>query len=183
MAILLILCYAGLDIVIGLCVCGLVILYYDSDHTENMLNIDEVVFGETEALIDEIQLIDLDEMQIDSDLYDTNDIVGDDGMYLLPIQSDVKTNTRFTKEKHRRKCKEKMTAIASAKDKFRKDNCFNGELKYKGIPVKKDIAEHIFPELKINHESCNPCNRGCEFSIIEEKLRIEEKMIPISTME
>ena len=76
-----------------------------------------------------------------------------------------------------------MTSITNAKDKFRKDNCFNGELKYKGIIVKNDMAEHVFPELKIAHESCNPCNQGCEFSIIEEKLRTEQMMIPISTME
>ena len=42
LAILTIIFYSCFDIIVGLCVCGLVILYYQSDYVENMLNIGDV---------------------------------------------------------------------------------------------------------------------------------------------
>jgi hypothetical protein len=63
------------------------------------------------------------------------------------------------------------------KEYFRKQNCKNGELKFKNITVKNEIAPHIFPELKYENEPCNPCSDTCNFSIIEEKINNEDALM------
>jgi hypothetical protein len=63
------------------------------------------------------------------------------------------------------------------KQYFRKQNCKNGELKFKNITVKNEIAPHIFPELKYENEPCNPCSDTCNFSIIEEKIKNEDALM------
>jgi hypothetical protein len=63
------------------------------------------------------------------------------------------------------------------KQYFRKQNCKNGELKFKNITVKNEIAPHIFPELKYENEPCNPCSDTCKFSIIEEKINNEDALM------
>jgi archaellum component FlaC len=60
---------------------------------------------------------------------------------------------------------------------FRNQNCKNGELKFKNITVKNEIAPHIFPELKYEREPCNVCSDTCKFSIIEEKMRTEDNIV------
>jgi hypothetical protein len=35
--------------------------------------------------------------------------------------------------------------------------------------------------LEFKNGQCNPCNKSCEFSIIESKIQTETAMIPIST--
>ena len=63
------------------------------------------------------------------------------------------------------------------KNQFKKQNCQDGELKFKNITVKNEIVPHIFPELKYENEPCNPCSDTCNFSIIEEKLRTEDNLV------
>lgn len=187
-ALLIIIFYTNIDITIGLCICGLVILYYQSDYVENMLNIDEIL------TFDELPNIELDEINIDTQ-FKVDDVVNleYDGLYLLPIGKNATKKTTFTKERNRRekkekgKRKEKMTVYEESKNEFRKQNCTRDGgkniLKYKGNPIKNEMIEHVFPEIKFNSLPCNPCSTSCGFSIIEEKLRTEESMIPISTME
>ena len=96
-AIFIIIFYAQIDITIGVCVCGLVILYYQSDYVENMLNIDEIL------PFDELPAIDIDAQ------FDADDIgnLEHDGVYLLPSAENSKKKTTFTKDKIRREKKEK----------------------------------------------------------------------------
>jgi hypothetical protein len=181
-AILIIILYTKIDIAVGIFICGLIILYYQSDYVENMLNIDDVID------IDNIPNFDFDDLSIDLDMgknQPTN--FEDDGIYLLPIEPEKK-KTRFSKEKIRRQKKEKrvIEKMSNQKDsieKFRKQYCNGNELKYKGISVKKDMIEHVFPEINFFGKSCSPCSNNCSFSIIESKLKTEEIMIPISTFE
>jgi len=60
---------------------------------------------------------------------------------------------------------------------FKNQNCKKGELKFKNITVKNEIAPHIFPELKYENEPCNPCSDTCNFSIIEEKIKNEDALM------
>lgn len=62
------------------------------------------------------------------------------------------------------------TNDSSYKTKFKKEYCENGVLKYKGTPIKKDIISHIFPEINFTNEVCNPCDKTCDFKIIEEDI-------------
>ena len=70
----------------------------------------------------------------------------------------------------------------NVKNIFKQRNCQNGQLKFKNITVKNEIAPHIFPELKYENEPCNPCSNTCNYSIIEAKLRTEDTLIkPINS--
>lgn len=64
------------------------------------------------------------------------------------------------------------------KDEFIKEKCKNGVLMYKMMPVKNDMADHVYSEIKFNSdEKCNPCDRTCDYNIIEAKLKTQESLI------
>ena len=66
-----------------------------------------------------------------------------------------------------------------AKDEFIKEKCKNGVLMYKDFPVKSEMADHVYSEIKFNGKTkCNPCDRTCDYNIIEAKLATEHKLIP-----
>lgn len=169
-AVLVIVFYTYLDKYLGLFVCAIVVLFYQSDYLENMLNIDDI--------LDDIE-------KYDSSNNGPNELP-DDGLYL---------NNNTVKKQRRRL--ERMTNQDGVKQEFRERNCkknekngrygrngkngATGQLIYKDMSVKSEYAEHVFPELEFIDEPCNPCNDSCKFSIIESKLSTELSMIPIST--
>lgn len=171
-AILIIIFYSYFDIMVGLCVCGLVILYYQSDYVENMLNISDVIE------IDDI--IDMPGLEIDYNA----DGIPDDGMYLVPMATS-NDSKKQRQVKRKKTCKNNCEGMTNYKpeliDQFKKENCVGGELKYKDMTVKKDMAEHVFSEIAFDNRPCNACSNTCKYSIIEGKIKTEEKMTPIST--
>jgi len=67
----------------------------------------------------------------------------------------------------------------AVKDEFIKEKCKNGVLMYKDFPVKSEMADHVYSEIKFDGKSkCNPCDRTCNYNIIEAKLETEKKLIP-----
>ena len=67
----------------------------------------------------------------------------------------------------------------TVKDEFIKEKCKNGVLMYKDFPVKSEMADHVYSEIKYNGKTkCNPCDRTCDYNIIEAKLATEQKLIP-----
>lgn len=68
------------------------------------------------------------------------------------------------------------------KKQFTDRFCDRDILKYKNIAVRSEMVQHVFPEIKFKTGKCNPCSATCEFSIIANKLHMEEKMKPISTL-
>ena len=67
----------------------------------------------------------------------------------------------------------------AVKDEFIKEKCKNGVLMYKDFPVKSEMAEHVYSEIKFNEKTkCNPCDRTCNYNIIETKLETEKKLVP-----
>lgn len=68
------------------------------------------------------------------------------------------------------------------KKQFTDRFCDRDILKYKNIAVRSEMVQHVFPEIKFKAGKCNPCSATCEFSIIANKLHMEEKMKPISTL-
>ena len=60
---------------------------------------------------------------------------------------------------------------------FRESHCSAGMLVNKGVPVKIEMAEHVFPELAFDETPCNPCAMNCKFSIISKNLKVEEELI------
>ncbi len=75
-----------------------------------------------------------------------------------------------------------IDAFTTARDTFIRENCQNGILMYKDFPVKTEMADHIYPEIKYNTKSrCNPCDNTCDYSIIEAKLNNETELYPRSS--
>lgn len=64
-----------------------------------------------------------------------------------------------------------------AKTTFRDNHCVNGKLKYKNMDVKTDYVDMIFEEVKFTNSPCNPCDKTCAFSIIEEKIKTEDRLV------
>jgi len=72
--------------------------------------------------------------------------------------------------------------VAHPDDTFRKNNCMDKELIYKGNEVKNDMIEHVFPEINFKDDVCNPCDKRCKFSILEQDSRSEEDVFGVSTL-
>ena len=59
---------------------------------------------------------------------------------------------------------------------FRQEHCPAGKLMYKGLPVRAEMAEHVFPALKFGDAPCDPCNARCNFTILQKKLSTESAL-------
>jgi hypothetical protein len=73
-------------------------------------------------------------------------------------------------------------ANSIVKKQFTDRFCEKDVLKYKDVAVRSEMVQHVFPEIQFNAGKCNPCSATCDFSIIANKLHMEEKMKPISTL-
>jgi hypothetical protein len=160
-AILLIIFYVSVDKFVGLFVCALVVLFYQSDNIEGMETIDQ---NEVEAVQSE------------------NDV--DDGTYTY-IEDSSKTSASPVEVIEKKMLTLGLTdsgpIFRGNEDDFRKQNCEKGVLKHKNLNVKHEMAEHIFPEMKFREGICNPCDKTCEISIIEGKLKTENEIKPSFT--
>jgi hypothetical protein len=108
-----------------------------------------------------------------------------------PITSVAPIPTSITNKKNKGGYKIETTtyikpdtidAFTTARDTFIREKCQNGILIYKDFPVKTEMADHIYPEIKYNTKSrCNPCDNTCDYSIIEAKLNNETELYPRSS--
>ena len=70
----------------------------------------------------------------------------------------------------------------TVRDEFIKEKCKNGVLMYKDFPVKSEMADHVYSEIKFTtNKKCNPCDRTCDYNIVEAKLKMEESLAPKSS--
>jgi hypothetical protein len=178
-AVLIIIFYSSLDKYMGLFVCGLVILFYQSDYVENMRPISEnfMELSYSYLNIENTEKIENTEMskiaKVSQKIIETQPLKYAEyfGLYLdKPFETtDTKTDV-------------KNYANPELKEQFIKQYCEGDKLKYKNMNIKHDMMSHIFPQVSFIANKCNPCHSTCEFSIIESKLVTEEKMKPISTL-
>ncbi len=67
----------------------------------------------------------------------------------------------------------------AAKDEFIKEKCKNGVLMYKDMPVKTEMSDHVYSEISFKGKrKCNPCDRTCDYNIVEAKIKTETDLIP-----
>ncbi len=141
---------------LGLFVCASIILYYQSNIVENMLNMYDF-----ESKLSEI----IDESESLNEAINTN---------VSQSPKKVKFEDEFRNIKEDFENEKYQT-------EFKKLKCINGVLKHKNMEVKQDIVQHIFPEIKYKNEACNVCSPGCKFSIIESKFLAETNIAPTSS--
>jgi len=147
-SILLIVYYASIDIVYGLLACALVILYFQSDYIEGFQN----------SNTDSTKQCNCNTCKDkDCNKKDTNKLNNSSPINVLNVSDSI------TKD---------------VNNEFRTKNCKNENLIYKNAKVILENAEHVFPELSFPNKKCNPCADTCNFSIIEEQLKISELIKP-----
>jgi hypothetical protein len=168
-AVMLILYYTRMDVVYGTICCIIAIWYYQRTEIEGMEGVSE----------DISQGLDKDVAE-DSDKKEEKENTEEpmeDGTNMpnLEDSSNLEGFELF----------EKTPSIISidqfnvAKDEFIKEKCKNGVLMYKDFPVKSEMADHVYSEIKYSGKNkCNPCDRTCNYNIIEAKLETEKKLLP-----
>ena len=170
-AVMLILYYTRMDVVYGTVCCIIAIWYYQRTEIEGMEDIAEDLEKEEkkektdEPMEDGTNLpqenASLEEL---SNLEESSNLEGFE-TFEKPI---VITIDQFN----------------VAKDEFIKEKCKNGVLMYKDFPVKSEMADHVYSEIKYTGKNkCNPCDRTCDYNIIEAKLETEKKLLPKTSNE
>lgn len=149
-AVMLIFYYTRIDFIYGTICCILVILYYQQTEIEGF-SMEET--KEKNKKKEE----------------DKKEEVTDDGTN-LPLEEGFETFEPPIIT---------IDQFNAAKDEFIKEKCKNGVLMYKDFPVKSEMADHVYSEIQFDGKSkCNPCDRTCDYNIIEAKLETEKKLIP-----
>ena len=184
-AICIVLFYTSLDKYMGLVLCLLVIVYYQSDFVESMLNTDDVMdklfenfeASKKEALSNptqgdkQIQDGDKKKSQLQENMSSLSDVYAADTK-----KEQDETNNQVEDEEQGKEGmtnrKEGMTTVSD----FRKENCKGKKLLSKGSEVKPDMVKHIFPNVEFAEHTCNVCDESCNFSIIENRLQTEKEL-------
>jgi hypothetical protein len=157
LAVLIIIFYTHMDKIVGLFVCALVILFYQFDYVENMLNMGEDGAVETEII----------------DQENGPDILCDE-IYLTDNDANAKRKppTIAAEDKYVEYDKvytdnESTQLINAAKKEFQQANCRNGRLMHKNLNVHNEMADHVFPMVQFPSNKCNVCNDSCAYNIID----------------
>ena len=167
-AVMLILYYTRMDIVYGTVCCIVVIWYYQQTEIEGM-----------ESVV---------EKKEEKESKEDNTEVADDGTNLPPLKEQLDESAPLEEiegfETFEKPIVITIDQFNVAKDEFIKEKCKNGVLMYKDFPVKSEMADHVYSEIKFNGKNkCNPCDRTCDYNIIEAKLETEKKLIPKTSNE
>jgi hypothetical protein len=185
-AICIVLFYTSLDKYMGLVLCLLVIVYYQSDFVENMLNTDDTMdklFENFESSKKEelsnptqgdkqIQDGDKKQSQLQENMSSLSDVYAADTQNDPDKDEEPDTEGMTTRKEGMTKQPEGMTTVSD----FRKQNCKGKKLLSKGSEVKPDMVKHIFPNVEFTNHTCNICDDSCNFSIIENRLKTEKEL-------
>ncbi len=185
-AIALVLFYTHLDKYVGAVLCLFVIVYYQSDFVENMLNTDEIV----DELVyggESMENFEVDELMYPDESmenFEVNDLLEYVEEKMPDIEKTIGNIKKFTKlnESMSNYAEVYSTVTPSnihsvkAMNEFRRENCNGNNLMHKGMKVKPDMTAHIFPNVEFKDGECNVCESTCKFSIIENRLKTEKEL-------
>ena len=197
-AIIIIIFYVKIDIYMGLLVCALVILYYQTDYVESFNNMlkegfenedEEIEDNEAEAdgedennsvnndINNNYSEYDIYKFQENENKYNTEeDKTNMDDVPIAYKEGFEKIQDAYPLEISTDDKDEKEKQI----DNFRKNHCEKGHLMYKKQIVKPEVAEHVFPEIKqSDFHKCNICDPACKVDItkMDNKLIIENDLL------
>lgn len=164
LAVLLILFYTYIDKFIGLFVCALILVFYQMDCIEFVLNNEAFndIRGQT---VEEL----IEEKRLPPPKYKETKPAKSSSK--KDIETFENYNTMYMTD-------ETFESNNSTQNSFREQNCKNGLLKHKNMTINNEMISHVYPEVKFKDEFCNVCNPTCKFSIIESKFKAESKIKP-----
>jgi len=156
-AVFIILFYTTIDILHGVLATSLIILYYQSDIVESMMNMyeykgtQEINKEEAEDINDPILLPVIDSSQ----------------SYLSQYENTTMNHNHLSKKEMKH---------------FRKQHCKKGHLVSKDQNIPIDMIEHVYPEVSFINDKCNICDSTCNFTVSETIISACEKegFAPIS---
>jgi len=175
----LILFYTNLDKYVGLVLCLLIIVYYQSDYVENMLNTDDMmnqlfenfeaskkgVSTEKKQGVKQIQEGDKKTSQLQENMSS-----------LADVYVDTKKETEETEDTDENDDNKDTVEGMTTINAFRRENCTGNQLMNKTSKVKPDMTKHVFPNVEFKNGQCNVCDSTCDFSIIENRLNTEKEL-------
>jgi hypothetical protein len=167
-AVMLILYYTRMDVVYGTVCCIIAIWYYQRTEIEGLEGVSEDISQGLDKGIAENSDKKEDKENTEEPM--------EDGTNLPALEESSNLEGFETFEKP---IVITIDQFNVAKDEFIKEKCKNGVLMYKDFPVKSEMADHVYSEIKYNGKNkCNPCDRTCDYNIIEAKLATENKLLP-----
>lgn len=173
-AVMLILYYTRMDVVYGTVCCIIAIWYYQRTEIEGMEGVSEDISQGLDKGFGQGVPEDSDKKE-EKDKENTEEPM-EDGTNLPALDESSNLEGFETFEKP---IVITIDQFNVAKDEFIKEKCKNGVLMYKDFPVKSEMADHVYSEIKYNGKNkCNPCDRTCNYNIIEAKLATENKLLP-----
>jgi hypothetical protein len=140
-AVFIVLFYTSISVLHGILATALIILYYQSDVVESMLN-----------------------------MYEYSDI-NTSITPLKPVSEDITPPTRIEKvsslsylSQYERQTPD-ITISENKKALFRRDHCKKGHLTVKTQNIPIDMTTHIYPEVSYVSDKCNICDSTCDFTV------------------
>ena len=169
LAILLIIGYTMFDVLYGVIMCMMVILFYQLDYVEGMTSMHVHEGYET---FDKLK----PKSNVVAESKPFGDFLGDD-MLNHPTENQQNNIDNVSmvnlNDNDMSLHQEGMTTYHD----FQAAHCQSGQLKYKEFPIKTEMAQHVFPEIKYTNGLCNPCDPNCQFSIVGNKITTEEALV------
>ena len=168
--------YTMVDVVYGLVACAIAIVYYQLDLYNSYVSLHRDTLLRESMIAMEHSIVENTENNKYRDSKFVGFSAGDSRIYSY-IPHELFANSNESAILNGSK---KMELLAF----FRKEHCDEkGRLMHKGAPVRPEMADHVFREIQFPSDSakCNPCDKSCDFSIIEERISKEDDLIrPVS---
>ena len=167
-AIALIVWYTSVNVLYGLFMCLMVILFYQLDYVESFTSVSHDVKASKPAVtksrpknsVKDVGVWNILEENMDS----KPEPVG------VGVDVNVESFSEYTNVSA-------GAGVNSSANEFRSKNCKNSQLVYKEFPIKTEMAQHVFPEIVYEGEICNLCDPNCAFSVSLNKIKTEEDVV------
>jgi hypothetical protein len=174
--VMLIVYYGVEDPIYGAFVCAMVILYYQIGYLDHVLSVNRnILIQESMATLNSELATDLQASDVTLQKYNQFQSFTTRDASIFAYESSAPILTNDEKVLLDKDPKSELKA------EFRKLNCRQGKM-----GVNNELAEHVvFPlsgnrvsTIRFNNDfaKCNPCDPHCGFSIVEEKLVVEDAL-------
>ena len=189
-AIITIIFYTNIHLVYGLIICILIIFYYQMDMIEGMENFTSPsnTLSYANINVQNNSPNNNNSPNKNNTNYDIFDWIWSDPdavhnkVYELPNEEnqnnirDIDDNINQNEGFISTPTLLQPSLLQPTQTLFRQQNCTNGQLIYKNHSVRNENAEFVFPEIRFTNGLCNACDTNCDFSIIQNKLAVQEDM-------
>jgi hypothetical protein len=162
--------YTHLDKYLGVIICLFVIIYYQSDFVENMLNTDDLM----NTLVENFEASKKEKTNVTEESPEIEDIQN-----ITPKSAELQKIMSKVDDVYKPEIESKSVNVEGfdVVKNFREENCKDNSLYHKQMKVNPEMVSHIYPELKFKNSECNnACDNNCEFSIIENRLKNEKEL-------